>query len=80
MEKECVEIKVVLFKETGKYYTEETVRIPTDGRLPDEPMPVQAVVDWLEQNYRAYKGMHLAAMLDELPNGYPIMIPAGRRN
>lgn len=69
------DIKVVLFKENGKYYTEETVGIPAE-----KSAQVMDVVDWLEQNYRAYKGMHLVAMLDELPNGYPVMIPAGRRN
>lgn len=77
---ENVKIKITLFKESGKYYTEETVEVPADGRLPDEPMPVNRIADWLENEYRSYKGMHLVAMLDELPNGYPVMIPAGRRN
>lgn len=76
---ESMKIKITLFKPSGKYYTEETVEIPVDGRLPDEPMPVPHVVDWLEQEYKGYRGMHLVAMLDELPNGYPVMIPADRR-
>lgn len=68
------EIKVTLFKPTGKYYTEETVTIP------DKTMRVFQIVDWLQENYKAYKGMALVAMLGELDHGYPVMIPADQRN
>lgn len=72
----ATEIKVIVFKETGKYYTEETVSIPCpDGR----PLQVFDVTDYLRANYKNYKNMRLVAMLDELPNGYPIMIPANER-
>lgn len=68
-----MDIKVTLFKETGKYYTEETISIPEGlGQ-------VFQVVDWLRENYKSYRDMHLVAMLDEMPNGYPIMLPIGQR-
>lgn len=74
---ENINIKVTLFKDTGKYYTEETVSIPCpDGR---DNLQVFQVTDWLRDNYKSYKGMHLVAMLDEMANGYPVMIPAGQR-
>lgn len=71
-----IDIKVILFKESGKYYTEETVSIPCGS---PETAQVMDVADWLERNYKSYRGMHLVAMLNELKNGYPIMIPAEKR-
>ncbi len=68
-----MDIKVTLFKETGKYYTEDTVSIPANL---DQ---VYQVVDWLRENYKSYRDMHLVAMLGEMPNGYPVMLPIGRR-
>lgn len=67
------EIKVIIFKDTGKYYTEEMVPVP------EELTQVHEITDYLEKEYTAYKGMHLVAMLAEYENGYPIMIPADRR-
>lgn len=72
----AINIKVTLFKDTGKYYTEETVNIPNE---PGKALQVFQVTDWLRANYKNYKNMHLVAMLDEMPNGYPIMIPANER-
>lgn len=66
-------IKLVFFKDTGKYYTEETVEIPDKG------MQVFQIVDWLRENVKSCKGMTLVAMLDELDHGYPIMIPGNQR-
>ena len=37
------------------------------------------ISDWFQSNYKSYKGMHLVAMLDEMANGYPVMIPASQR-
>lgn len=68
-----VGIKLTFFKDSGKYYTEETVD------LPDKAMQVFQVVDWLRDNMKKYRGMHLVAMLGELDHGYPIMIPADQR-
>lgn len=74
---ENINIKVTLFKDTGKYYTEETVSIPCpDGR---DNLQVFQVTDWLKEHYKSYKGMHLVAMLGEMPNGFPILIPASQR-
>ncbi len=69
-----MDIKVTLFKPTGKYYTEETVHVP------EELDQVFKIVEWLEASYKSYKGMHLVAMLDEYDFGYPVMIPADRRS
>ncbi len=66
-------IKVLFFKETGKYYTEETIQIP------DGSMQVFEILDWLQSNIRQHPGMYLTATLDELNQGYPILIPAGQR-
>lgn len=68
-----MDIKAIFFKETGKYYTEETIRIPAGM---DQ---VYQVVDWLRDNCKTHKGMYLMAMLDEMPNGYPVLIPADQR-
>lgn len=68
-----MKIKLIFFKDTGKYYTEETVEIPSDY------LQVFQIADWIRENVKSYKGMHLVAMLDELVHGYPIMIPADRR-
>lgn len=75
-----MDIKVTIFKEHGKYYTEESVTIPDSANsTPEKPIQVYDIAEWLEKNYKAYKGMHLVAMLDELDYGYPVMIPAERR-
>lgn len=66
-------IKVILFKETGKYYTEDEIT------LPDPNMAVYEIMDWLYENYKSFSGMCLVAMLSELKHGYPIMIPAADR-
>lgn len=66
-------IRVIFFKENGKYYTEDTVVIPSDD------MQVFQIVDWIKDNVKTCKGMHLFAMLNELEHGYPIMIPANQR-
>lgn len=68
-----MDIKVTFFKKSGKYYTEETVHVPEDAK------EVFQVSDWLRANMKSYKGMYLVAMLDEMPNGYPILIPADQR-
>lgn len=68
-----MDIKVIFFKESGKYYTEETVSLPSDV------VEVFQVVDWLKANTHGYRGMYLVAMLDEMPNGYPILIPFDQR-
>lgn len=74
---ENIDIKVTIFKDTGKYYTEETVNIPCpDGR---DNLQVFQIADWLKENYKSYKGMYLVAMLGEMPNGFPILIPADQR-
>ncbi len=68
-----MEVKVIFFKETGKYYTEENINVPAEVKQ------VYEIIDWLKENVKDYKGMHLVAMLDEYEHGYPIMIPAGNR-
>lgn len=40
---------------------------------------IVALNAFVRANYKNYKNMRLVAMLDELPNGYPIMIPANER-
>ena len=66
-------VKATFFKPSGKYYTEETVQVPA------ELAEMFQVVEWIEANYRSYKGMHMVMMMDEYANGYPCMIPAERR-
>lgn len=68
-----MEIKIVFFKDTGKYYTEETVK------LPDGMDQAWQIADWLRETQKQHKEMHLVAMLDELDSGVPVLIPAGQR-
>ena len=66
-------VRLAFFKESGKYYTEDTAYIP------DRTMQVYQIADWLRANVKACKGMHLVAMLGELDHGYPVLIPASER-
>lgn len=63
---------MIYFRRSGKYYTEETVQMPSDIQ------PWQAA-EWLEKNCSRCKGMYLLAMLDEMPGGCPVLVPAERR-
>lgn len=69
------QIKIYVFKESGKWYTEE------DFDIPDHLNEVYEVVDYIESHFRSYIGMHLFMLLDEpfIRNGYPNMIPADKR-
>ena len=69
------QIKVYVFKESGKWYTEE------DFEIPDHLEEVYEIVDYVKTNFTFYKGMNLVMFLDEsfIKNGYPSMIPANRR-
>lgn len=66
-------IKIFVFKESGKYYTEEDYKIP--GYLRE----VYQIAEYVEKYFNNYRGMHLVMLLDEFENGYPCMIPAERR-
>lgn len=68
-------IKIYVHKENGKYYTEE------DFEIPNHLEEVYEIVDYIESQFNAYKGMHLFMLLNEpfIKNGYPSMIPADRR-
>lgn len=66
-------LRLVFFKETGKYYTSEDAQV-------DESLPVCEIVDKLRKECRSYMGMHLVILFDEHdPIGYPCMIPADQR-
>lgn len=68
-------LKVWIFKESGKWYTEDTVMIP------DNLYEVFQILEWLTENYKCYNGMHLVIPFTEdfVNHGYPSMIPADRR-
>ena len=68
-----MEIKVTVFKPSGKYYTTETVTVPADVK------EMWNIAEWLEANVTGYKGMTLVAMMEEYEHGVPIMIPGDRR-
>ena len=67
------DVKLTFFKESGKYYTEETVAIPATAK------EVFQISDWIRENVKSYPSMYLVAMLDEYENGYPILITPDRR-
>lgn len=66
-------VKILVFKESGKYYTEE------DLEIPEYLTEMYQVVEYVEYHFQSYKGMHLVMLLDEFEKGYPCMIPAERR-
>lgn len=68
-------ITINFFKPSGKFYATEEIAIPDGIVNPFE------IVEYVEANVDAYKGMHAVMMLDEdwVQNGYPCMIPADRR-
>jgi len=66
-------IKILIFKESGKYYTEESYEIP------EYLIEIYQVVEYVEKHFKSYREKHLVMLLDEFENGYPCMIPAERR-
>lgn len=68
-----IEILAVFFKDSGKYYAEEKIRIP------DKAMQVFQIAGYLRENVKTCKGMTLVAMLGELDHGCPVMIPGNER-
>ncbi len=67
-----MDVKATFFKESGKYYTDETIRVP------EELSTVSEVHGYIREN-TSHRGMHLVAMMDEIPGGFPLMIPADQR-
>lgn len=65
------EIKIWLFKDTGKFYTEEIVEVPEAFTTPDD------IVDYIGQKYSSRKTKHIVIPMQEdfIKNGYPCMIP-----
>ena len=70
------QVKIYVFKESGKWYTEE------DFEIPDHLEEVYEIVDYVESNFTLYMGMHLVMLFNEpfVKSGYPSMIPADKRN
>lgn len=66
-------IKVWVFKESGKWYTEE------DFELPSYITEVYQALEYVKSNFVGYKGMHLVIPLTEMENGYPCLILADQR-
>lgn len=68
-------VKVWVFKDTGKWYTEEYIEIP------EEITMVYEIVDYITKNYNKYKGMNLVLPFTErhVQFGHPCMIPAESR-
>ncbi|MBQ2882566.1 MAG: hypothetical protein IJE43_02165 [Alphaproteobacteria bacterium] len=64
-------VKIWLFKETGKFYAEESVEVPDTLTMPFE------IVDYVEQKYNFQKTKYVVLPLQEefIVNGYPCMIP-----
>ena len=70
------EITLWIFKESGKWYTEEKVELPDEvGNWPYE------IVDYLTKYYTDYKDMNIVIPMTEkfITSGYPCMIPANSR-
>ena len=69
------EIKIWVFKESGKWYTEE------DFEIPKSLTEVNQVIEYIELQFKAYKGMHIVIPFTEsfIENGYPCMILAEKR-
>lgn len=66
-------IKIWVFKETGKWYTEE------DFEIPEQITEVPQAVDYVLSSFKAYPGMYLVMLFTELKHGYPHMIPYWKR-
>lgn len=69
------QIKIYVFKENGKWYTEE------DFEIPSHLEGVYEIAGYIESHFTSYRGMHLIMLFNEpfIKNGYPDMIPADRR-
>lgn len=66
-------VKLIFFKESGKYYTEEEIQV-------DRSLSVYEIIGDLENNYTKYKGMHTVVLFaedDEI--GFPHLIKAEHR-
>lgn len=66
-------VKALFFKESGKYYTDEDIEVP------ENLTHVYKVVDWICDNYHKYPHLHMFMLMNEFPNGYPVMIPKDSR-
>lgn len=69
-------VEVWVFKDSGKYYTTETMEVPESLKTVDE------IVDYVKGSITQYAGMHLVIPFSEeyfSAIGYPCMIPAQNR-
>ena len=67
------EVKLLFFKESGKYYTDEI-------RGYDRLLQVFEIVDDIKENEKYYKGMHIVLEFDKDDDiGYPCLILANDR-
>ena len=68
-------VKLLFFKESGKYYTEEELEFP-------EAWQVYQIVEHIEQNVTMYRGMFIVLQFDPADDkGYPcLIIPERRRH
>ena len=66
-------VRLVFFKESGKFYTEETKEY-------NRELQVYEIVDDIKENEQSYKGMHILLDFAEDDDiGYPCMILAEDR-
>lgn len=70
------EVTIWIFKESGKWYTEEKVEIPDDI----VSYPYQ-IVEYMQNSYHSYPSMNIVIPMEEdfIEHGYPCMIPWNKR-
>lgn len=70
---------VILFKPSGKYYTEEDWRIPTEADLPDDALRGDLVGPFCMMHSPDFRRIGTGAVLvgTQEPWGYPHLFPNG---
>ena len=68
-------VKIWVFKESGKFYTEEYVSVPTDI------VECYEITDYISENYKLHGSMYIVIPMEEefIRNPVPSMIPIGCR-